>query len=439
MWRMVLILSLGLYLPAGAEDYRIFKGHGGPIMALAVSEDGSRLLTASFDYSVGMWHIDDDEMPVWLEGHRAAVNAVTFLPGNRAASGGDDFAILLWDLSDATVIHRLEGHGGKISAIQPSPDGNVLASASWDGTIRLWDIESGKNLAVLQGHDGGVNDVVWTNDGATILSASYDGKIIEWDAQAFQPVRTLARHGFGINRLLVDESKGWFSYGAVDGGTRVIDLKSGAELADITLDRRPILALAKSPDGSQIAVGDGEGYIMIVTVENWTITKDFRAAKNGPIWALSFTGTSDAIIAGGISDEAVIWPLDGVDDLPKMAEIKRKFQSNPETLSNGERQFLRKCSVCHTLGASGDRRAGPALQGLFGRKAGSLDGYSYSEAMRSSDIIWSEETVDRLFELGPDHFTPGSKMPMQRITSSQDRADLIAFLKLETDVTKGNE
>ena len=51
-------------------------------------------------------------------------------------------------------------------------------------------------------------------------------------------------------------------------------------------------------------------------------------------------------------------------------------------------------------------------------------------------MVWSEHTVDQLFDIGPDHFIPGSKMPMQRITAQTDRDDLIAFLK---DATGPNE
>lgn len=74
----------------------------------------------------------------------------------------------------------------------------------------------------------------------------------------------------------------------------------------------------------------------------------------------------------------------------------------------------------------------PSLKGVFGRRAGTVKGYRYSQALEGSDIVWTEETIDQLFDLGPDHVTPGSKMPMQRIASARDRADLIAFLKRET-------
>jgi cytochrome c len=103
-------------------------------------------------------------------------------------------------------------------------------------------------------------------------------------------------------------------------------------------------------------------------------------------------------------------------------------------MSNGERQFQRKCSICHALGPDGERRAGPTLYGLFGRPAGSVDGYLYSGTLAQAEIVWSEESVDALFDIGPDHYIPGSKMPQQRITGARDRDDLVAFLKDATAV-----
>ena len=87
--------------------------------------------------------------------------------------------------------------------------------------------------------------------------------------------------------------------------------------------------------------------------------------------------------------------------------------------------------MCRTL-YDGSRRAGPTLAGLFGRPAGSLPGYAYSDTVANLGFDWTEETVDQLFDLGPDHFIPGSKMPMQVIVEPDDRRDLIEFLKDNT-------
>jgi cytochrome c len=66
---------------------------------------------------------------------------------------------------------------------------------------------------------------------------------------------------------------------------------------------------------------------------------------------------------------------------------------------------------------------------VIGRRIGSLPGYAYSSGFADHDIIWSKETIGRLFELGPAAYTPGTKMPEQRVTSSEDRAALVEFLE----------
>lgn len=431
-WRAALCAALlALALPAIGQEFRVLRGHGGPVMDTAISPDGTRALTASFDNSVGYWDLNEDTVR-WLEGHEAAVKRVLFVGDDMAVSAGDDFAIEVWDLATAKHRFRLEGHVGQVMGLAASNDHSLLASASWDGTVRLWDLASGEELAVLDDHTGTVSDVAFSDQDKKLFSASADGTILRWDVERRVVQGVVARHGFGVTRLLVNDAAGWLAYGAIDGRTRVISLADDEPIEELTWDRRPILALAASPGMDQIAVGDGEGYITVIDTDGWDILYDFRAAKDGPIWALSFSRDGESLLAGGIDDEAYFWPLGDEVSGPLMANNERDFLRDPETMSNGERQFQRKCSICHSLTVDGGRRAGPTLFGLFGRQAGTVDGYIYSQTMTDLDIVWSESTIDKLFDLGPDHYVPGSKMPMQRIASPQDRNDLIEFLKENT-------
>ncbi|MEM7753155.1 MAG: c-type cytochrome [Pseudomonadota bacterium] len=425
---LVYVLAL-LATPVGAADFRLLVGHGGPVMDAEVSSDGAHVLTASFDNAVGYWTLGSEEVR-WLEGHRAAVKSVTFIDETRAASGGDDFAITLWDLEAGGEQARLEGHKGQVAALAVSPDKSVLASASWDGSVGLWSLPDGAPLAMMTGHGAVVNDVAFSPDGSLVYTASADGTVRAWRVSDKVETRQLVRHGFGVNKLLI--GAGWLAYGAVDGGTRVVDIESGDEIADLTLDRRPILAMATRPDGGEIAVGDGEGFVMTVSTETWSITGDYRAAGKGPVWALAYSGDGTSLVGGGIDDAAYIWPAYNRLEAPIMAITQREFLRDPEAMSNGERQFQRKCSICHSLTDDGARRAGPHLGGLIGRPAGIVDGYQYSETVATLPYAWDETTIDQLFDIGPDHYIPGSKMPMQRIVKPQDRADLIAFLKDNT-------
>ncbi len=411
--------------PAKAEEVFRLEGHGGPVKAIAV--EGDRALTASFDNSVGLWDLEEGQ-PRWLEGHTAAVNAVVFLPEGGFASAGDDNSLRLWNEAGGER-HALEGHTAKIMNLDAVP--GMIASASWDGRIGLWSTHDGAHIGWLAGHEGQVNDIAFAQGGTRLFSASYDGTIREWDVARMEELRIVARHGFGINVMALDTKAGWIAYGALDGGTRVVRTDDGAILADLSADRRPILALDRRGDGGEISVGDGEGFIMAVETDGWTIARDFRAAERGPIWALAYSERKSRLFAGGIDDGAQAFDLEN-SPLTLMASAERSFLMPPEAMSNGERQFKRKCSVCHTLEEDGKRRAGPSLMGLFGRKAGSVAGYTYSDALTGIDLVWTEKTVADLFEIGPDHYLPGTKMPMQRIVRAEDRADLVDYLQTHT-------
>ncbi|WP_208349299.1 c-type cytochrome [Pseudaestuariivita rosea] len=426
--RLIAVLCAVL-LPCGAlaQDFFTLKGHGGPVMGIAVSPSG-QIATASFDNAVGLW---SGETPQWLDGHEAAVKSVLFVDDTRIVSAGDDFQVLLWD-TETGQSRVLGQHQGKIAGLAVSPDGAWIASASWDGTIGLWSMDDGA-ARVLTGHSAGVNAVVFSDDGQRLYTASADGSIREWDLSADTEIRVLLSNGFGINTLVLNETGGWLAYGAVDGVTRIVDPRNADSIADFTLDRRPILAMVPSPDLTRLAVGDGEGFIMIIDTAQWQIVRDFRATLKGPIWALAFSQNGQNIHAGGLDDTMYSWPIAQMDEIGPMQTADRSFLQDPETMENGERQFARKCSICHTLTPGSARRAGPTLHGVFGRKAGTVSDYSYSPTLTNSDIIWDKTTIDALFDEGPDHYIPGSKMPMQRITQQQDRDDLIAFLKRATE------
>jgi cytochrome c len=93
---------------------------------------------------------------------------------------------------------------------------------------------------------------------------------------------------------------------------------------------------------------------------------------------------------------------------------------------------FRACVACHTLSADEGNKAGPTLAGIFGRRIATLPGYNFSPALKKLDIVWTPETVSKLFEVGPMTYTPGTKMPEQTIGSEQDRKALVEFLAKAT-------
>ena len=89
-----------------------------------------------------------------------------------------------------------------------------------------------------------------------------------------------------------------------------------------------------------------------------------------------------------------------------------------------------QCAACHSLGEAGDHD-GPTLKSVFGRKAGSLEDYRYSTAMKRSAVTWDAMTLDQ-YVMDPQAFIPGNRMAFAGITDKAERDDLIAYLAIAT-------
>ena len=100
----------------------------------------------------------------------------------------------------------------------------------------------------------------------------------------------------------------------------------------------------------------------------------------------------------------------------------------PLTAADRGRQAFGECGICHSAREGDPARVGPNLFGVFGRDAGSADGFSYSKAMRESGIIWTDETLDA-FILNPQKSMSGNRMGYAGMSNTERRADLIAYLK----------
>lgn len=91
----------------------------------------------------------------------------------------------------------------------------------------------------------------------------------------------------------------------------------------------------------------------------------------------------------------------------------------------GEKVF-NQCKACHTLEA-GKNRVGPSLHGVVGRKAGSVEGFAYSPAMKAYAQDWTPENLDK-YLADPKAAVPGNKMAFAGLKKPEDRANVIAYL-----------
>ena len=98
-----------------------------------------------------------------------------------------------------------------------------------------------------------------------------------------------------------------------------------------------------------------------------------------------------------------------------------------QDLAAGENSF-KKCLACHSVGADAKNKVGPVLNGLEGRKSGTIEGYNYTDANKNSGITWSEDTFKE-YITDPRAKIPGTKMVFAGIKNENEKAALWAYLK----------
>jgi cytochrome c len=170
----------------------------------------------------------------------------------------------------------------------------------------------------------------------------------------------------------------------IGGAVSIIERQTRKTMRTLVGPRSPVWSVVFMPDNVTLLTGGGD-----VTIRRWN-------ARTGEEIGSSLQGTPSDPLAAYAGDHG--------------AEI------------------FRACVACHTLSENEGQRAGPSLAGLYGRKIASLPGYRFSDALKRLDIVWTPETVSKLFDLGPNVYTPGTKMPEQRIGSAEDRKALTEFL-----------
>jgi cytochrome c len=420
-------IALSIVASTAINAIAQLRGHGGPVRALAVSQDGDTVLSGSFDQSGIIWSLARGAAKRVLRFHEGAVNAVAILPDGHLVTAGEDGRIAIWRTDVERPERILEGHSAPIVALALSPDGTMLASASWDRTIRLWPVAGDAPTRVLEGHQQNVNAVAFAPDGLTIVSAGYDATVRIWPLNDMgAPIVTTLPSP--LNALAIARN-GEIIAAGVDGKLYFFSA-AGALRDTIEISSSSVIALAVSGDGRLAAASGIRGAVAVIDRQSRKRVQTL-VGPGLPVWSLAFLPDHQTLLTGGTDRIIRRWDAPSGELFGSGVAIASHDPLAAYAGDHGAEVF-RACVACHTLAHDEGNRAGPSLHGVFGRQIATLPGYNYSEPLRHMNIVWSRETIAKLFEIGPNTYTPGTKMPEQRIGSPQDRDALVQFLERAT-------
>jgi cytochrome c len=418
------LFVLALFLTGSAPGQAQLRGHGGPVRAVAISADGATALSGSFDSSAIRWSLARGSASQVLRFHDDAVNAVALLKDGRAVTAGADGRVAIWRDGEQQPETVLQGHVAPIVALAVSPDGATLASAAWDNTVRLWPLAGGAPR-VLEGHTQNVNGVAFTADGKSVVSAAYDLTLRIWPLDGGVPTVVTLPAPLSAVAVAPDE----IVAAGANGVVYFLNYE-GEQKGEVQASPTPVISLSVSPDGALVAAAGVRGSVAVIERKERKLARTL-VGPGLPVWSVVFLPDSRTVLTGGTDRMIRRWDAMTGDHVGAIAMEERQ---DPLAAYAGDpgAEIYRACVACHTLSPDEGNRAGPTLAGLFGRKIATLPGYNFSDALKKLDIVWMPETVAKLFEVGPAEYTPGTKMPEQRIGSPADRKALTDFLAKAT-------
>jgi WD40 repeat protein len=224
-------------VPAQARLDLTISGLDGPGFAIASAEDRGMVAAACEGETVQIWNKDallgirsGTGTAQVLRGHAGPVTAVAWHGGPVLASAGGG-KVILWSMATGKPLHTLPADK-QVRALAMSPDGKLLAGAGDDPTIQLWEVATGKPSGSLPGHSDWVLALAFSPDSKRLASGGYDGIVRLWEMGAGKKLRD-------VPITPQPPPKG-------------------------PADPVPVLSLAFSPDGKELAVGGVDGQVRLL-------------------------------------------------------------------------------------------------------------------------------------------------------------------------------
>jgi WD40 repeat protein len=299
--------------PLAPGEVRRFVGHTHRISALALSQDGRRALSGSYDKTARLWNVETGEEIRRFDGHTDTVFWVALSPDGRRAlsvSGYLDGTMRLWDAENAEELCRWRNGIGGVAfspdscrflfydtrarvlrlsdtesgkpkrpfkgplaetfAIRFSPDGGRVLTGSGDKIVRLWDVETGEELLRFEGHTDEVRCVAISPDGRRGLSGGYsaDRTVRLWDLESGKELHCFKEHREAVYSVAFSPNGRYAISGSGDQSARLWDLDTGEELFAFYGHKDNVSGVAFTPDGRHVLSSSADG-----TLRLWQLPK----------------------------------------------------------------------------------------------------------------------------------------------------------------------
>ncbi|MBH8561371.1 serine/threonine protein kinase [Nostoc sp. CENA67] len=256
--------TIKLWNAATGEEIRTLEGHSQKVNVVAITPDGTTLVSGSDDKTIKLWNLATAKEIRTLEGHSDSIQALAISPdGKTLVSGSDDNTIKVWNLATGRLMRTLIGHTFWVRSVAISPDGRTLASGSFDKTIKIWDLAKGKAIRTFSGNANTITSIAFSPDGMILASASRDRTIKLWNLATGEEIRTLVGHANTVTSIAFSPNGKTLATASRDRTIKLWNLSTGEEIRTLVGHADTVTSVAFSSDGKTLVSGSEDNTIKI--------------------------------------------------------------------------------------------------------------------------------------------------------------------------------
>ena len=304
--------------PPGGQLIRILEGHDGRITAVAITDNGEYVVSASSNGTVKIWNLTNGEEKT-LKGHDDSINEVAVTPDGRfVLSASDDRTLKFWDLQKGTE-KTLKGHNGRVTAVAVTDNGKFAISASLNGsssdngTLKVWNLESGEEKITFRRHNAWVKAVAITPNADAAVSASFDGMFRFWDLEQTEEIRTLGgQDNNTINAVAITPSGDRSVSVSFDRTLKVWDLIKREEKI-LKKNDEWVNAVAITSNGKYAVFASSDGTLNIWDLEKQE-EKTILKGHGGRANAVAITFDGRFIVSASDDRPLNVWDLKKIEE-----------------------------------------------------------------------------------------------------------------------------
>jgi len=273
---------------------------------VAVSADGTKLLTAAGDGTTAIRSIEDGSLIASFSSYYRDVRAVAISPDDSKILTIDGLKLDLWT-STGQLVREFAGHTGGIYSLAFSPDGSKAVSGSMDKTARVWDLDTGECL-VLSGLPGTVHSVEFSPDGTKVLTGSSYTSLRTWDAFTGEVVQLFEGHEHSFRAVDIS-SDGSRVAAAAAQRIGIYDAVTCQFIKKFGTEGVSTLNLKWSPDGSRIITGGYENIARLWDVASGTCIRTFNGHTND-VPHVAYSPDGKTVLTGSLDTTAKLWDVE---------------------------------------------------------------------------------------------------------------------------------